>query len=72
MIEIYKDEKRKYLNEFEDKDPEVVKQYETGDNLLSFLPVSIFYGQRPSVWWTRRHDIDLLFGTYKYGYAMYP
>jgi hypothetical protein len=44
LIEIYKEEKRKYLNEFEDKDPEVVKQYETGDNLLSFLPVSIFYG----------------------------
>ena len=24
------------------------------------------------MWWTRRHDIDLLFGTHKYGYAMYP
>ena len=31
----------------------------------------IFYGQRPSVWWAPRHDIDLLIGTYKYGYANY-
>lgn len=74
LVEEYKEEKRKYMTERpeSERDPEVVKQYETGDNLLSFLPVSIFYGQRPSVWWTRRHDIDLLFGTYKYGYAMYP
>lgn len=31
----------------------------------------MFYGQRPSVWWTLRHDIDLLIGTHKYGYANY-
>lgn len=23
------------------------------------------------MWWTPRHDIDLLYGTYKYGYANY-
>ena len=31
----------------------------------------MFYGQRPSVWWTLRHDIDLILGTHKYGYANY-
>lgn len=41
------------------------------DNLLNFLPNSAFYGQRPSIWWTKSHDIDLLRGTYKYGYANY-
>ena len=41
------------------------------DNLLNFLPNHAFYGQRPSVWWTRTHDIDLLRGTYKHGYANY-
>eukprot|EP01022_Parablepharisma_sp_SALTPOND_P012336 TRINITY_DN1581_c0_g1_i1.p1 TRINITY_DN1581_c0_g1~~TRINITY_DN1581_c0_g1_i1.p1 ORF type:complete len:782 (-),score=65.59 TRINITY_DN1581_c0_g1_i1:72-2336(-) len=42
------------------------------DNLLNILPNSAFYGERPSIWWTKRHDIDLLVGTYKYGYADYP
>lgn len=42
------------------------------ENLLNFLPSSVFYGQRPSVWWTKKHDVDLLRGTYKYGYANYP
>ena len=50
----------------------VRKDFETWDSLLNFLPPQVFYGQRPSVWWTLRHDIDLLYGTYKYGYAMYP
>lgn len=51
---------------------EKLKQaYETWDNLLNFMPITFFYGQRPSGWWTLRHDIDLLYGTYKYGYALY-
>lgn len=41
------------------------------DNLLNFMPSSVFYGQRPSVWWTKKHDADLLRGTYKFGYANY-
>ena len=28
-------------------------------------------GQRPSVWWSRQHDIDLLRGIYRFGYANY-
>ena len=39
--------------------------------MLNFMSASFFYGQRPSVWWTLRHDIDLLYGTYRYGYASY-
>lgn len=39
--------------------------------LLNFIPSSAFYGQRPSAWWTKRHDVDLVRGTYKHGYANY-
>jgi len=73
LIETYKIERKKYLYEqsLEDQDPKVRQDFVYWDNLLSFLPSSVFYGQRPSVWWTLRHDIDLLYGTYKYGYANY-
>ena len=39
--------------------------------LLNFIPDQVLMGQRPSVWWSRQHDIDLLRGIYKYGYANY-
>lgn len=39
--------------------------------MLNFLPDSMLYGQKPQVWWTKKHDIDLLRGIYKYGYANY-
>jgi hypothetical protein len=72
LIERYRVEKRRYLRLPSDqKDPKVEKEFKTGNNLLNFLPSSMFYGQRPSVWWTQRHDIDLLIGTFKYGYANY-
>ena len=72
MIDRYKAEKQRYLAlPEEEKDSRVIKEFYTGNNLLNFLPSSMFYGQRPSVWWTLRHDIDLLIGTHKYGYANY-
>lgn len=49
----------------------VNKTFDHWDNLLNFLPSQAFYGQRPAVWWTRTHDIDLLRGTHKHGYANY-
>lgn len=49
----------------------VNKTFDHWDNLLNFLSNSAFYGQRPAVWWTRTHDIDILRGTYKHGYANY-
>lgn len=55
----------------ETNDNNVNKTFDNWDNLLNFLPGQAFYGQRPAVWWTRTHDIDLLRGTYKYGYANY-
>lgn len=84
IIEKFKSERkknkeiRKKLEEGTEK-PDVIeklkadlnKTYDYWDNLLNFLPNHAFYGQRPSVWWTRTHDIDLLRGTYKYGYANY-
>ncbi len=47
---------------------EICKNYE---NLLAFLPSSHFYGQRPAAWWSKRHDVDLLVGTFRHGYANY-
>jgi hypothetical protein len=41
------------------------------DNLLNFLPSNIYFGHKPCFYWERIHDIDLLRGTYKYGYANY-
>ena len=70
LIDRFKEAKKIYLAR-PDRDPRVEMEFRTGNNLLNFLPHSMFYGQRPSVWWTQRHDIDLLFGTYKYGYANY-
>lgn len=74
LVETYKSEKKKYLRKNageQERDPKIVSDYSNGNNLLNFLPSAVFYGQRPSVWWTLRHDIDLLMGTYKYGYANY-
>lgn len=69
---MYKRERTKYFTKEEaDQDPHVKKEFDQWDNLLNFLPWSVFYGQRPSIWWTLRHDVDLLYGTYKYGYATY-
>lgn len=39
--------------------------------LLNFIPNAWLYGQRPAVWWVKKHDIDLILGVYKYGYANY-
>jgi hypothetical protein len=69
---MYKQERKNYLSKQQDKiDKNIESKFKNWDNLLNFLPSSVFYGQRPSIWWTLRHDIDLLYGTYKYGYATY-
>ena len=52
------------------KDKYEVSQRKWG-NLLNFMSSANFYGQRPSAWWTRRHDIDLIRGTHNHGYANY-
>lgn len=53
------------------KSNHVEKDQRNWENLLNFLPNNLLYGQKPSVWWTKRHDTDLLRGVYKYGYANY-
>lgn len=67
------DSRTYYLEKIDKKlqNPYLKNQYENYDNLLYFLPCNYFYGQRPSVWWSTRHDVDLLYGTFKYGYACY-
>lgn len=64
LIKKYKDDQLKGIV---DKDKEKINW----EGLLNFLPNSLLYGQRPSVWWTKKHDTDLLRGVYKYGYANY-
>jgi len=39
--------------------------------MLNFIQAQEFYGQRPSASWTKIQDVDLLRGTYQYGYANY-
>jgi len=39
--------------------------------MLNFIPNDQLIGLRPSNWWTRNHDIDLIFGTFKWGYGNY-
>ena len=56
-----------FENKYQRK-PEIVFEYH---DLLNFLSNYVLQGQRPSVWWTRYHDIDLIVGTYRYGYANY-
>lgn len=57
-----------YFEKKNGRKPEVVFEYH---NLLNFLSNYQLQGQKPSVWWTRSHDIDLIVGTYRYGYANY-
>lgn len=72
LIKCFKEEKKKYIELDPIKQDNMITiAFQRWDNLLNFLPVSAFYGQRPCAWWTRRHDIDLIIGTYKYGYANY-
>jgi hypothetical protein len=39
--------------------------------MLNMIDTTLLLGQRPSIWWTRFHDIDLIIGSYRYGYANY-
>ena len=86
IIDIFKNlrannkEKRKLLSNFniylseEEKaniNSKINKDYDDWSNLLWFLPNSVTFGQTPVSWWNKIHDIDLLRGTYKHGYANY-
>lgn len=45
--------------------------YHSKDNLVNFCSEEQLMGMRPASWWQRSHDVDLLQGTYKYGFANY-
>ena len=73
-------DKKKLLNNFNNYLSEEEKNnikskinpiYDNWCNLLWFLPNNLLFGQAPVSWWNKIHDIDLLRGTYKYGYANY-
>ena len=58
---------RSFIKSFKQHHPD--KSQIKWDYLLGFIPSSSFYSQRPSIWWTRKHDSDLIRGVYKYGYT---
>lgn len=63
-MEIYE----QFFEEKYGKKPENIYEYH---KMLNIIDTQMLLGQRPNVWWTRDHDIDLIVGTYKYGYADY-
>ena len=73
-------DKKKLLNNFNNYLSEEEKSnikskinptFDNWCNLLWFLPNNLSFGQAPVSWWNKIHDIDLLRGTYKHGYASY-
>lgn len=56
-----------YLKKF-GRIPSKIFEY---SKMMNIIDTSMLLGQRPSIWWTRAHDIDLIVGTFKYGYAQY-
>lgn len=67
-IKIFKGHYAKHYKKKFGRKPQHVAHYHS---LLNMIPTSLLLGQRPSEWWTRSHDIDLIIGTYKHGYANY-
>ena len=45
--------------------------YRTGDNLVCFMTAEQLAGMKPSVWWQRNNDVDLVHGVYRYGFGAY-
>lgn len=37
--------------------------------MLDFICESQLQGQRPTLWWTKLHDIDIMRGVHKYGFS---
>lgn len=64
IVEIYDDY---YFQKYGAK-PTTIFEYH---KMLNVIDTQMLLGQRPNVWWTRAHDIDLIVGTFKYGYADY-
>lgn len=64
IVEIYDD----YYFQKHGAKPATIFEYH---KMLNVIDTQMLLGQRPNVWWTRAHDIDLIVGTFKYGYADY-
>ena len=64
FVEIYDEY---YLDKY-GKKPQNIFEYH---KMLNIIDTQMLLGQRPNHWWTRDHDIDLIVGTFKYGYADY-
>jgi len=67
-IKIFKGHYAKFYKKRFGRKPKNPSEYHY---LLNMLPSTLLLGQRPATWWDRTHDIDLIIGSYKYGYANY-
>lgn len=68
----YKRDRQAYLDRPADQqDWRVAQLYRTKDNLINYCTEEQLMGMKPASWWQRSHDVDLLQGTYKYGFANY-
>lgn len=72
IVQVFKQRKKEYFKQDSNKiDSRVIRSYKSRENLLNFIPNDQLLGIRPTHWWTRKHDIDLMFGTFKWGYGNY-
>ncbi|CDW85164.1 f y-rich n-terminus family protein [Stylonychia lemnae] len=73
LTKIYKQKRKAYLSQDQNDriDQKLYKNYQNKDNLLNFISNDQLIGMRPATWWSRKHDIDLVLGTYKWGYGNY-
>lgn len=72
IVRKYKAAQTKYLQKHSsEQDPSIKKGYESSTNMLNFLPTQALQNAKPAPIWTRKHDIDLIFGTFDYGFANY-
>ncbi|CDW85165.1 f y-rich n-terminus family protein [Stylonychia lemnae] len=72
LVRRYKNQQAKFqsLPHF-NQDQRLQKLYKTNINLLNFLSQEQLSPARPALVWTRRHDVDLIMGSFDYGYANY-
>jgi hypothetical protein len=72
IVQSFKQKKHDYeKRDPSSQDQKILRLYKSRDNLLNFIPNDQLIGMRPSNWWTRKHDIDLVYGTYKWGHGNY-
>lgn len=70
LTRIYLTDKKHYLSRAK-QDEEVARDYRKNLALLKMIPTESLHGQKPSPCWTRKHDVDLMLGSYEHGMGNY-